>query len=47
LAKYWVQPQVQLAESFGFSGPELNKIAKIVENRRVEIEEAWYEFFKA
>lgn len=29
------------------SSKELNQIAKIIENRKHEIEEAWYEHFSA
>lgn len=47
LAKYWIRPNIQLAESFGFSAKELNEVAKIVENRRKEIEEAWNDYFKS
>lgn len=47
LAKFWINPRVQLVESFGFSSKELNQIAKIIENRKQEIEEAWYEHFSA
>ncbi|RIL08896.1 MAG: hypothetical protein DCC75_07800 [Proteobacteria bacterium] len=46
LAKFWLKPNVQVAESFGFSARELNQIAKIIDNRRAEIEEAWNEHFK-
>ena len=47
LAKFWLYPVVQLAESYGFSARELNKIAKIIDNRRSEIEEAWNEHFES
>ena len=30
LAKYWLQPSVQLADTYGFSAKELNEIRKIV-----------------
>ncbi len=45
IAKFWVEPRVQLAEVKGFSGPELNRLAKIVHNRRNEIIEAWHAHF--
>lgn len=47
LAKFWPHPLVQLAESYGFSSRELNKLAKIVENRKSEIEAAWNEHFES
>ena len=45
LAKFWLNPEVRLAESYGFSAPELNQLAKVVENRSKEIGEAWNEYF--
>ena len=45
LAKFWINPDVQLADSYGFSATELNKIRKIIDNRRAEIEDAWHEHF--
>ncbi len=46
LAKFWLNPVVQLADSYGFSAKELNKIAKVIDNRKAEIEEAWNEHFE-
>ncbi len=45
IAKFWLEPAVQLAESYGFSAPELNKLAGIVQNRKKDIKEAWNEHF--
>lgn len=47
LAKFWLDPEVQLADSFGFSAVELNKIRKIIDTKRVEIEDAWNEHFNS
>jgi hypothetical protein len=47
LAKFWLHPDVQLADSYGFSSKELNKIAKIIDNRRTEIEVAWNDHFES
>lgn len=47
LAKFWLYPAAQLVDSYGFSARELNKIAKIIDNRRSEIEEAWNEYFES
>ena len=47
LAKFWLYPVVQLADSYGFSSRELNRIAGIIENKRSEIEEAWNEHFES
>ncbi len=47
VAKFWLAPEVQLADSYGFSAVELNKIRKIIDNRRTEIEDAWNEHFNS
>ena len=31
-AKFWLEPQIELAENFGFTNKDLNKITKMVEN---------------
>jgi len=46
LAKFWVEPDVTLADSYGFSARELNSIARMINNRKSEIEDAWHEHFK-
>ncbi len=45
LAKFWIYPEVFLADSYGFSAKELNIIRKIIDNRKIEIEEAWNDHF--
>jgi len=47
LAKFWLNPDVRLADSYGFSAVELNKIRKIIDTRRTEIEDAWNEHFNS
>lgn len=47
VAKFWLNPEVRLAGSYGFSAVELNRIRKIIDNRRSEIEGAWNEYFAA
>ncbi len=47
LAKFWKYPEVRLADSYGFTARELNKIRKIVDNRMTEIEEAWNAHFNS
>jgi len=44
-AKFWLQPDVVLADSHGFSRRDLTELARIVEARREEIERAWHEHF--
>lgn len=44
-AKFWLEPQVALAESYGLNGQELNELAKVVGENRQLMERTWYEFF--
>lgn len=43
-AKFWLDP-VRLQGSGGFSRIELVRIEKLVGNRRVELMEAWNDYF--
>ena len=45
VAKFWLVPEVRLAESYGMSGPELTELAQVVGENREIIERAWNEFF--
>jgi len=45
VAKFWIEPNVALAESYGLSAQELNKLRKVVENNAKLIKRAWYEYF--
>jgi hypothetical protein len=44
-AKYWLEPTVELENNKGFRRHELNEIAKIVNEHRELILEAWHAFF--
>lgn len=46
LAKFWLDP-VALSSSRGFAAHELRRIRSTIEERRVEFEDAWNEFFSA
>lgn len=43
-AKFWLH-RVALARNMGFPAHELRRIREVVERRRPELLEAWYEFF--
>lgn len=45
VAKFWVEPEVKLADSYGMSGAELTELASVVRDNREIIERAWNEFF--
>lgn len=44
-AKFWLRPDVSVADSYGFSRRELSELARIVEARLDEIERVWHEHF--
>jgi hypothetical protein len=45
VAKFWLEPTVSLAESYGMKPEELNKLQKVVERNARVIKRAWYEYF--
>ena len=44
-AKFWLYPVVTLAYNHGFDARLIKQLQDVVEMRRLEIEEAWNEFF--
>ena len=47
LAKFWVlENGVMLAESYGLSSSELQKLQKIIQNNQPLIERTWHDYFK-
>jgi Domain of unknown function (DUF4160) len=44
-AKFWLSPEVAVADSFGFNAAELNALVKIVRGERSRIEKAWHGYF--
>ncbi len=44
-AKFWLSPDVRLAYNRGLSGPTLNRVRRLVEEYRDELERTWNEFF--
>lgn len=44
-AKFWLSPVVALAYNRGLSGPTLNRVRRLVEEHRNELESAWNDFF--
>ncbi len=46
-AKFWIEPIVSLVAYTGFSGRQLTRLKKQVEERRNEIVKAWKKHFRA
>ena len=45
IAKFWIEPHVELARSTGLKERDVRRAWTIVEQRRGEIRDAWEEFF--
>jgi len=45
-AKFWLDPEVILASSYGFSGKELTEINKVVLEHQDTIRRKWNDFFQ-
>ena len=46
-AKFWLEPQIELAVNKGFSSTELKELKRIVEERQHEIRERWQRHFQS
>ena len=44
-AKFWLEPDIELAVNQGLGAAELNELKKIVEERQNEIREHWRRHF--
>jgi hypothetical protein len=44
-AKIWLEPELSIADSFGFNAKELAFILRLAGEHRAEIEAAWHEHF--
>jgi len=44
-AKFWIEPEVILVKSYGFSEKQLNEIKKVIEDRKDDIKIAWTKHF--
>ena len=44
-AKFWVLPQVGVAESYGLNSQELSELAELISDNQQLIERTWHEFF--
>lgn len=44
-AKYWLEPDIELAKNCRLSNTQLNEIEKLIEDHRDEIKRAWKKHF--
>lgn len=45
LAKFWIQPNICLVESYGFNSKELKEIEELVKKNEQEIKTKWNQYF--
>ena len=43
-AKFWLEP-LALAFNYGFSGPELNSVLRLIQEYRTSFLQAWNDYF--
>jgi len=44
-AKYWIEPDVELAVNYGFTTRQLKTVARLIEEHLDEIRQAWQRHF--
>jgi hypothetical protein len=44
-AKYWMEPNIELAKNYGLSARDLGKIEKLIREHEQEIRDAWQRHF--
>lgn len=45
VAKFWIEPEVAVAASYGMSSAELRELVEVVARNRDLIERKWHEYF--
>ena len=44
-AKFWPEPQIELARNYGLSDPEINRALRLIREKEHDIRRAWNEHF--
>jgi hypothetical protein len=44
-AKFWLEPNIELAQNYGLSQPELNDVLRLIGEREDVIRRAWHDHF--
>ena len=44
-AKFWIEPEIELAENHGLSQKQINEIKKLIEENENDIRNAWQDHF--
>lgn len=43
--KFWIEPAIELAKSYGLSDQQVNRVKKLIIEREQEIRDAWNKHF--
>ncbi len=46
-AKFWLEPLIALAQNYGLTTKQLQKVQSIIERRKNEIQKSWEKHFKS
>lgn len=46
-AKYWLDPEIELARNHGLSAQDLNRVERLIEEHEQEIRDAWSHHFRS
>lgn len=44
-AKFWIEPEIELAKNYHLSDHQLSEVKRVIEERKDEISEAWNKHF--
>jgi hypothetical protein len=44
-AKYWIDPNIELARNYGLSAQDLRRVEQLIEEHEEEIRNAWSDHF--
>lgn len=45
--KYWIEPEIELAQNIGFSEKQLNEVKHFILKHKNEITDAWIKHFNS
>lgn len=46
-AKFWISPEISLANNYGLSGSQITELKTVVEEHKNEIKNAWKKHFQS
>ena len=46
-AKFWLEPQIELAQNFGLTDKQLREAERIIRSHEPDIRSAWQQHFQA